>query len=142
MLAVSYLAAIIILSLGIGSVYYFFVSSSRSSFVLFDGIISIILALSLVFGNDYIGEHFIPYIVAFWVIFKGVLWIALAIKIKAMSPNTFLYMLAFGVFCVILGIVFVIKPEILAFLLSFMLGITLIIFGIWTFVLWKISTIS
>lgn len=142
MLAVSYLAAIVMFSFGIGSIYYFFVSLNRSKFLLLDGVISISLALFLIFGEDYIGEHFIPYIVAFWVIFKGVVWVMLAIKIKTISPNTFLYLLAFGVLCVILGIIFVLKPEILAFLLSFVLGVGLIIFGIGALVFWKISKIS
>ena len=142
MLAISYLAAIVILSFGIGSIYYFFVSYNRSNFVLFDGIVSIALTIVLMFGNEYIGEHFIPYIVAFWVIFKGGVWAVLAVRIKTISPNTFLYMLAFGVFCVILGIIFIIKPEILAFLLSFVLGIGLIIFGIGTLIFWKISNIT
>lgn len=137
MLTLSYFAALLMCSVGIVSIYYFFQSIYRPRWVLFDGIVSIVLALILFFGNEQIGENFIPLVIAFWVLFKGVVWIMLAFNMRALSHNAFSSVMILGVVCVILGLVFVAFPKVLAFLLSFVVGLTLIVCGAVSVVFWK-----
>ncbi|WP_394996391.1 HdeD family acid-resistance protein [uncultured Helicobacter sp.] len=137
MRTLSYFAALLMCSVGIVSIYYYFQSLYRPRWVLFDGIISIVLALILLFGNEQIGENFIPLVIAFWVLFKGIVWIILAFNMRAFSHNAFSSVMILGVICVILGLVFVAFPKILAFLLSFVVGLTLIVCGVVSVVFWK-----
>ena len=137
MLTLSYFAALLMCAMGVVSIYYFFQSLYRPRWVLFDGIVSIVLALILLFGNEQIGESFIPLVIAFWVLFKDVIWIILAFTMRTMSHNAFSSVMVLGVICVILGLIFIRFPEILAFLLSFAVGLTLIVCGVVSVVFWK-----
>ena len=107
MIVIAYLVGFIMLFSGLGSLVYFF--QMRFMMILIDGLLSCAFGLVLLFGGEEIAQNFIPLLIALWLILKGVM--------------------IMGGLYVLLGVLFVIFPEVLATLISLILGITLIISG-------------
>lgn len=83
----AYLVGFIMLFSGIGEIIYFL--QARYGMILFDGILSCIFALVLLFGGEEIAQNFIPLLIALWLIFKGVLWCIHAYKIAPFVESNF-----------------------------------------------------
>ena len=130
MLTISLFAAFLVFIVGIGYVYYYFHSFGRLYWILIDGIVSIVLGfvlmVTLFFGGDF-GENLLCIVLGFWSIFKGVVWILVALNLR--YSTGFIPSLSVGIILSVLGLIFVVFPEILAFLLSVVIGLSLIIFG-------------
>lgn len=133
MLTIAFAGALFVLFLGVGCVFFYLQSIRKMTWILIDGIVSILIAIvlfvALVVGGEEMGEQIIALIIGIGVLCNGILWIFTARSFKQFGGSIFLPALSFGVICVVLGIVFAIFPQILSFLVSIFLGILLIIFG-------------
>ena len=96
--------------------------------ILIDGLLSCVFGLILLFGGEEIAQNFIPLLIALWLILKGILWLIHAWRLLKVSNLASGVMIMGGMY-VLLGVFFVIFPEVLATLISLILGITLIISG-------------
>ncbi|CAM3299733.1 HdeD family acid-resistance protein [Helicobacter labetoulli] len=126
MIVLAYLVGFIMLFSGLGSLVYFF--QTRFMMILIDGLLSCVFGLVLLFGGEEIAQSFIPLLIALWLILKGILWLIHAWRISKISNLASGVMIMGGLY-VLLGILFVVFPEVLATLISLILGITLIISG-------------
>ena len=87
-----------------------------------------LFGIMLLFGGEEIAQNFIPLLIALWLILKGILWLIHAWRLSKISNLASGVMIMGGLY-VLLGVLFVIFPEVLATLISLILGITLIISG-------------
>ncbi len=126
MIVLAYLVGFIMLFSGLGSLVYFF--QTRFMMILIDGLLSCVFGLVLLFGGEEIAQNFIPLLIALWLILKGILWLIHAWRLLKVSNLASGVMIMGGLY-VLLGVLFVIFPEVLATLISLILGITLIISG-------------
>lgn len=126
MIILAYLVGFIMLFSGLGSLVYFF--QTRFMMILIDGLLSCVFGLILLFGGEEIAQNFIPLLIALWLILKGILWLIHAWRLSKISNLASGVMIMGGLY-VLLGVLFVIFPEVLATLISLILGITLIISG-------------
>ncbi|WP_104742556.1 HdeD family acid-resistance protein [Helicobacter cinaedi] len=126
MIVLAYLVGFIMLFSGLGSLVYFF--QTRFMMILIDGLLSCVFGLILLFGGEEIAQNFIPLLIALWLILKGILWLIHAWRLLKVSNLASGVMIMGGLY-VLLGVLFVIFPEVLATLISLILGITLIISG-------------
>lgn len=126
MIVLAYLVSFIMLFSGLGSLVYFF--QMRFMMILIDGLLSCAFGLVLLFGGEEIAQNFIPLLIALWLILKGILWLIHAWRLSKISNLASGVMIMGGLY-VLLGVLFVIFPEVLATLISLILGITLIISG-------------
>lgn len=126
MIVLAYLVGFIMLFSGLGSLVYFF--QTRFMMILIDGLLSCVFGLVLLFGGEEIAQNFIPLLIALWLVLKGILWLIHAWRISKISNLASGVMIMGGLY-VLLGILFVVFPEVLATLISLILGITLIISG-------------
>lgn len=123
----SYIIGFAMFLSGAGSLIYF--TQKRSYLMLIDGIFSCIFAGILLFGSDSIAQGFVPLFVAIWLILKGGLWITHTFRRKSLGLSSNPILLLIGSISVLLGLVFIIFPEILATLISFVLGFIFITIG-------------
>lgn len=128
MIWLTYFVGFIMLFSGVGGIAYYF--QTRFTMMLVDGILSTLFGLILLFCNNQIAENFIPYLIALWLILKGILWLIHSFKIKNfIQGSSILGITIIGGIYIILGIIFLVFPQILATLISFALGTTLMITG-------------
>lgn len=124
----AYLVGFIMLFSGIGEIVYFI--QMRYVMILLDGVVSCVFGVVLLFGGEDIAQNLIPLFIALWLILKGVLWFIHAWRVSyVVSVNTKMGIIIMGGLYVVLGILFILFPEVLATLISLALGIMLIISG-------------
>ena len=90
--------------------------------MLLDGVISCAFGLVLLFGGEEITQNFVPLFIALWLIHAWKLS-----RIVYSNTNTSITFI--GGFYILFGVLFVLFPEILATLISLILGIILILSG-------------
>ncbi|AAP76700.1 DUF308 domain-containing protein [Helicobacter sp. MIT 03-1614] len=124
----AYFVGFIMFISGVGGIFYFF--TSRYMMMLLDGVISCAFGLVLLFGGEEITQNFVPLFIALWLILKGALWLIHAWKLsRIVYSNTNTSITFIGGFYILFGVLFVLFPEILATLISLILGIILILSG-------------
>ena len=130
-----FIGALMLLS-GIGSLLFGLQNRAQNPMLLLDGLLSSLFGGVLLFGGEEISESFVPLFIALWLIFKGGLWILHALRLRRYGyfGNAFLFCGALGVG---LGALFLVFPHILSTLLSFMLGMVLIISGAVGLFIWR-----
>lgn len=128
MSVLAYFVGFIMIFSGVGEVIYY--TQKRHVIILLDGVLSCIFGLVLLFGDETISQNFVPLFIALWLMLKGFLWCIHTWRFSIyLNRNTKMGILLMGCFYIILGVVFCIFPNILATLISLMLGIALIISG-------------
>lgn len=127
MIFLAYFVGFVMIFSGLGEIAYFI--QTRFYIMLFDGIISCVLGLILLFGGEEIAGNFIPYLVALWLMFKGVLWLIHTYRLWQILKVR-KTMLLVSVAYIALGVVFMIFPQILSAIISLALGILLMFSGI------------
>lgn len=138
MLFLAYLLGFIMLFSGMGEIVYFF--QTRYAMILVDGLLSCIFGLVLLFGGEALAQNFVPIFIALWLIVKGILWFVHVWRLSALldSQSKVAIILMAG-FYTVLGVLFVCFPHALAALLSFILGIVLMISGAVGLYFWYMS---
>ncbi len=133
----TYFVGFIMFLSGLGEIIYFM--QMRYAMILVDGILSSVFGLVLLFGGEDIAQNFIPLFIALWLILKGILWFIHAYKLSRMVEKSVKVGITMtGLFYVLLGVLFVLFPEILATLISLILGIALIFSGVVGLYFWNL----
>ncbi|WP_300370044.1 HdeD family acid-resistance protein [Brachyspira sp.] len=122
---------------GISGIFYFFSlrDKSGSTLILLDGIISSICGIVII-SNLKISGAFIPYMVAFFVIVRGVVAISSSIELKKIGYNQWGLSMLSGIITLIAGIILVFNPILGAVYVSIIIGLCLILYGVITLQLW------
>ena len=136
-LVLAYTIGFLTLFSGISTIVYFFSirHASGSSLILLDGIISTICGI-IIISNLAISGAFIPYMVAFFVIVRGVVSISSSIELKKHGYNQWGFAMLSGILTLIVGIILTFNPILGAIYVSVVLGLCLILYGIITLQLW------
>lgn len=128
MVLLAYLVGFIMVLSGIGEVIYFM--QMRYAMILLDGILSCAFGLVLLFGEEEIAQNFVPLFIALWLILKGILWLVHSYRLaSSLESNLKVGIIIMGGVYIVFGILFVLFPEVLATLISLILGAVLIISG-------------
>ncbi|MCD8165376.1 MAG: HdeD family acid-resistance protein [Bacteroides sp.] len=98
------------------------------------GIIDLILGFYLMFHPG-LSMAVLPYIAAFWLIFRGVSGIAYTIDLKRFGDRYWGWYIAFGILAILLGIWFIFQPLIGAISLVYFISYMVLIFGIFRIML-------
>lgn len=134
MIMLAYLVGCVMILSGVGSLAYFI--QSRFVMILLDGLLSCGFGLVLLFGGEEVAQNFVPLFIALWLILKGGLWLIHAWRLAHISMLT-RGVKAMGWLYILLGALFVAFPQVLATLISFLLGMILIISGMVGLLLWN-----
>lgn len=132
-LMLAYIIGFLTLFSGISAIVYFF--SIKQSLILLDGIISTICGI-IIISNLAVSGAFIPYMVAFFVIVRGVVSISSSIELKKHGYNQWGFSMFSGILTLIVGIILTFNPLLGAIYVSIVLGLCLILYGIITLQLW------
>lgn len=100
-----------------------------ASWVLTDGIITAIVALTLLLNNSFVALA-IPVILGIWLLFSGISRTISSIDLKQLGVPGWGWFTFFGILLIIFGILSFIKPIVAAFTISMLIGIPLIVLGI------------
>lgn len=140
-ISLSFLLGLIMLFSGIFSLFVYFVARYDlfgMGWVLADGIITVILALFLLF-NDYIAATALPFIFGMWILFSGIERIVNSIEIRDTGISGWGWLMAIGIVSIVVGVLSFINPLIGAIAISTFLGIFLILQGIAVIITWVYS---
>ena len=111
-------------------VRYFYDKENRSGFMLFDGIVTLVLSLVLFSGPLIAMVTLIPYIFVFWVIFDGIVRIFIGVGTRKLDKREGNYLFltgALGIFC---GIVMAFHPLFTGLVVAYMIGFGFLYQGI------------
>ncbi len=114
---------------------YFGSNGDKSAFRLVSGILTIILAIWLFSGTFWDIAMFVPYLVAFWVLFGGIskaIWGGANLKSDKSFGSALLLL---GILAIIAGIVMMMHPIMTGFLVVYTAALILIYQGIVSFVM-------
>lgn len=143
LVSIAYLVGISVLFDGISSLILFFAAHRELSgpgWILFDGIISTVMGILLLFTNLFaFVATALPWIFAVWVILKGIVAFLHSFDLKKLGGPFWYILTIIGVLCAIFGVVSMIRPIVGAIALSIIIGIYLIGTGISTIAGWSIS---
>ncbi|ASJ22430.1 hypothetical protein BHAMNSH16_12570 [Brachyspira hampsonii] len=136
-LMLAYIIGFLTIFSGISSIFYFFSlkHKSGSTLILLDGIVSAICGI-IIISNLQISGAFIPYMVAFFVIVRGVVAISSSIELKNLGYNQWGLSILSGILTLIAGIILTFNPILGAVYISVIVGLSLILYGIITLQLW------
>lgn len=136
-LILAYIIGFLTIFSGISAIFYFFSlrHKSDSTLILLDGIISTVCGI-IIISHLQISGAFIPYMVSFFVIVRGVVAISASIEFKKLSYEQWYLSLLSGIFTLIAGIILTFNPLLGAIYVSVVLGFCLILYGVVTLQLW------
>lgn len=100
-----------------------------AGWLLFDGIISILLSLFLFF-NEYASTTVIPLIFGMWVLFTGIEKMVSSFDLKKFGVTGWGWFTALGILLIIFGLLFFFKPLAAVVTISVFVGISFLLEGI------------
>lgn len=123
--------AIIFLINGITeTINYFSKDSEKSGWTLFHGIITVLLAMSLLTGSFIDVVVFIPYIFAIWVLFSAITKVTLGSKIRKLDKKVGNTILVLGILGLISAIIMLSHPFMTGFFVAYMIGFIFLYNGV------------
>ncbi|MEI0580499.1 HdeD family acid-resistance protein [Brachyspira pilosicoli] len=136
-LVLAYIIGFLTIFSGISAIFYFFSLRhlANSTLILIDGIISTICGI-IIISNLTISGAFIPYMVSFFVIVRGVVAISSSLELKREGYTKWGLSLFSGLLTLLAGIILAFNPILGAVYVSVILGLGLILYGIVTLQLW------
>ena len=134
-----FLGAAVLLD-GISSICYFCGSGKEnkgSGWLLFDGILSIILGFIVLFSNasTMIGA-IIPIMYSIWIICKGILGVIHSCHTKTLGWSSWWILFIISIIIIILGVLAFIHPIISVITIAIMIGLFFLISGILSLAQW------
>lgn len=137
LLVLAYTIGFLALFSGISGIVYFFTLKGvlGGSMLLLDGIISAICGI-IILSHIVISAGFIPYMVAFFVIVRGVIGITTSIDLKKSGYSQWGFSLFSAILTLLSGIILTFNPLLGTLYTSIMIGICLILYGGMTLQLW------
>lgn len=126
------ISAIVLVSGIVTLVNYFTTDKAdRSGWLLAEGILSTLIGAWMVFGSgSWALTAIIPYVFAVFVLALGITRVAEAFEYKAMGSGSWGWLLAFGILCILLGVLLFFAPLISATFLSVAVSMLVIGYGI------------
>lgn len=100
-----------------------------SSALLFDGITDICLGI-LFINNTWLMSGILRYVMSLWLLFIGIGMLTHSLDMKHMGFKSWWGVLVAGIICAVLGIMSLLKPNIMALTVSILIGIGFIVHGI------------
>lgn len=117
---------------GIAEIVKYFSKESvfKSGWVLFHGIITVLLAICLFSGTFFNLIMFIPYIFTIWVLFSGISKIMLAFTARKIDKKIGNLLLILGILGIIAGAVMMAHPIMTGLLVAYTIGFIFIYNGV------------
>ncbi|NLC45368.1 MAG: hypothetical protein GX783_13945 [Clostridiales bacterium] len=118
---------------GISEIAYYFseIRTHKSVLVLGSGILTILLAIWMLFGRgSQVLVTMLSYVLAVWVLTSSIMRVAGSLIMKFEGSSLWGWLLAFSIIGSILGVLLLFSPDLSATLISYALGLVLIAFGI------------
>lgn len=128
--AITIFISIMMILSGIANIGIFsaFRGTSGSIYYLIDGIISILIGILIISSDDAL-QNFVPYLIGFWLVLKGVSTLVASFELKRRLFNQWGYMLIGGILVTILGVVVIFFPIIVQVYIGVVVGVISIIAG-------------
>ncbi len=131
-----FLLPIFLIAGGIGSlVAAFGMQKNGASFILADGLLSIIFGIIFIIGGLETTSLVVIYYIGFMVIFKGILGLGCAFEFKRLNLN-WIFVLVFSLLNIIIAFVFIIYPRIGGITIGVIVSLLILFFGLASFVGW------
>ena len=129
-IAFSVIFSITVLVSGIAEILFAITNRHVSSWgwYLVSGIIDIIIGIILI-SRPMFTEEIIPFIIAFWLMFRGFSSIGYAIDLRRYGTREWGWYLAFGILSIICSLFILWRPLIGAFYVVYMIAFTFLIIG-------------
>lgn len=138
----SYIALSILFSISMfvsGLFEIIFAISNRNNisswgWYLTGGLVDLILGI-LLMANPGLSMHVLPFILAFWLMFRGFSATGYAMDLKRFGTHNWGWYMAFGILAILCSLGIIWQPETGAFTLVYLIGYTLLIIGIFRIML-------
>ena len=129
-IAFSIIFSITILVSGIAEIFFAAANRHVSSWgwYLVSGIIDIIIGIVLI-SRPMLTEEVIPFIVAFWLMFRGFSAIGYAVDLRRYGTQEWGWYIAFGILSIICSLFILWQPLVGAFYVVYMIAFTFLIIG-------------
>lgn len=136
LLSVAWLLGISVLLDGISAVVYYFNGGKEikgGGWILFDGIVSIILGFIVTFSNvAIVMADFLPLFFSVWIILKGIFTFCHAFHFKGESNSCWWVFLIVGIIMVLIGLATFINPILGIITIATIVGVYFILSGIYS----------
>ena len=109
---------------------YFYDKENRSGFMLFDGIVTVVISLILLSGPLITMASLIPYLFVFWVLFSAASRIFIGFGIRKLDRREGNYLLLIGVIGILCGIVMALHPLFTGLIIAYMIGFAFLYQGV------------
>ncbi|MEG0832729.1 MAG: DUF308 domain-containing protein [Oscillospiraceae bacterium] len=139
LVSLAWLIGIILLVDGISAIAVFVSDHDRvfgAGWVLFDGIVTIILSLFML-GNSFFTAAALPFMFGMWIIVSGIQKAIFSFDLKKLGVKGWGWLLAIGILLSLLGVASFINPLVGTIAISTIVGCFLIAYGISSTVLWS-----
>lgn len=105
------------------------------------GTIDVIVGLIFLANMEY-DTQLEPYLLGSWIVFRGLLYLALSLDLKRIAPATWFTLFFFGILIIAMGILILARPELSSFTIIYATSFAFIITGIFRIVLGRSLYIS
>lgn len=140
LISLAWLLGVSVLLDGISSICYYFGMGREhrgSDWLLFDGIVSVVLGGLVIFSNLYIEMGvMLPMFFSIWIICKGVFGTVHSFEMKKMGGSSWWGLLICGVITILLGIMTFIHPIVGAITIAVLVGCFFLVSGILSMAQW------
>lgn len=121
--AITVLISILMVITGIGNIFFYFNTREFKGaiYYLIEGLISLVIGMLILSSEDAL-KNFIPLLIAFWLILKGVSIIISSIDMKKRGYASWKYMLTGGIAAIIAGFTITAFPAIMSVYISVIIG--------------------
>ncbi len=129
-MAFSIIFSITILISGLAELFFALANRHVSSWgwYLVSGIIDIVIGIVLI-SNPMLSEEVIPFIVAFWLMFRGFSAIGYSVDLKRYGTGEWGWYIAFGALSILCSIFILWQPIVGAFYVVYMIAFTMLVIG-------------
>lgn len=140
LLSLAWILGVVVFVDGISTVCYFFSGGREhkgAGWLLFDGIVSILLGGIVIFSNMFVAiGAMLPIFFSIWIICKGIMGILHSFEIKNIGWSSWWILLLIGSIIIALGIVSLIHPLVTIITISVLVGLFFVISGVFSIVQW------
>lgn len=134
--SLAYFFAFVFMFSGIAEIVkYFSKDGIKSGWVLFHGIVTLLLAVCLLSGSYLNLVLFIPYIFTIWVLFSGISKIMISFAARKIDKKTGNLMLFLGIIGIIAGFTMLSHPIMTGILVAYIVGFIFIYNGVSSLIL-------
>lgn len=140
LLSLAWIIGFLMLAVGIIETLTYFAWSDMlgSGWMLFDGIVSILVAL-IFLNHGIIVAGALPYVFGMWILFSGIHKLIFSFDCKKLGLERWWGLTIFGVLCLAVGILTMLRPTVGMFAISVFIGVAFILYGVSLLYIWWIG---